>query len=104
MEREWCFGRRQTAVDTFGRNTYPLDMEIPLSPETAAKLSRIAAARGSDTARVAEEAIERFVDYDEWFLRAVQKGIDDADRGNLLSNEEVGTRLEQMLAKKQLRA
>jgi len=37
------------------------------------KLSHIAAARGSDAEMLAREAIERFVDYDEWFIREVER-------------------------------
>jgi predicted transcriptional regulator len=65
-------------------------MEVPLSPEVQAKLSRIAAERGSDTKALAQEAIERFVDYDEWFVREVGKGLAAADRGELIDHEEVG--------------
>jgi len=79
-------------------------MEVHLSPDTEAKLTRIAAARGSDSELLAREAIERFVDYDEWFIREVEKGVAAADRGELLTHEEVGARLEKLLAEKQLRA
>jgi predicted transcriptional regulator len=37
-----------------------------------------------------QEAIERFVDYDEWFLREVEKGLAAADRGELIDQEEIG--------------
>jgi len=43
-------------------------MEVHLNPDVQDKLSRIAAARGSDAEMLAREAIERFVDYDEWFI------------------------------------
>jgi predicted transcriptional regulator len=38
-----------------------------------------------------QEAIEGFVDYDEWFLREVEKGLAAADRGELIDHEEIGT-------------
>lgn len=69
-------------------------MEVHLNPDVQDKLSRIAAARGSDAEMLAREAIERFVDYDEWFIREVEKGLASADRGELLSHAEVGARLE----------
>lgn len=50
-----------------------MSMEIDLSPELQAKLTRLAADRGSDTGTLVQEAIERFVDYDEWFLREVER-------------------------------
>jgi predicted transcriptional regulator len=78
-------------------------MEVHLNADVQAKLSRIAAARGSDAELLVREAIERFVDYDEWFIREVEKGIASADRGELLSHEEVGARLKKRIAEKQSR-
>ena len=68
-------------------------MEVHLDPDVQIKLSRIAAARGSDAELVAREAIERFVDYDDWFISEVEKGFAAADRGELLTHEEVRVRL-----------
>jgi len=79
-------------------------MEVRLGPDLQSKLSQIAAARGSDAEILAREAIERFVDYDEWFIREVEKGLASADRGALLTHEKVGARLEQLLADKQPRS
>jgi predicted transcriptional regulator len=35
------------------------------------------------------EAVERMVNYDEWFLREVQKGLAAANRGELIDHDEV---------------
>jgi predicted transcriptional regulator len=78
-------------------------MEVPLSPDVQAKLTRLAAEQGRDTETLAQEAIARFVDYDEWFIREVEKGLASAGRGELLAHEEVGTRIERLIAEKQLR-
>jgi predicted transcriptional regulator len=78
-------------------------MEVILSPELQAKLTRIAQDRGTDAAVVAREAIERLVDYDDWFVREVEKGLTQIQRGETLSHEEVGARLSERLAGKQPR-
>jgi len=83
---------------------YTSSAEVRLNPDVQAKLSRLADARGSDAEMLAREAIERFVDYDEWFIREVEKGVAQIDRGQLLSHEEVGKRLEKLLAGKHSRA
>jgi predicted transcriptional regulator len=64
-------------------------MEVNLTPELQARLSRLAAEHGSDTQALAREAIERFVDYDEWFLREVEKGLASADREEFIEHEDV---------------
>ena len=79
-------------------------MEVILSSELQAKLTRIARDRGTDAETVAREAIERLVDYDDWFVREVEKGLTQIDRGETLSHEEVGTRLRERLADKQPRS
>ena len=43
-------------------------MEVTLSPDVQSKLARLAAERGREAEVLAREAIERFVDYDEWFV------------------------------------
>ena len=65
-------------------------MEVNLNPDLQAKLTRLAADRGSDTGTLVQEAIERFVDYDDWFLREVEKGVAAADRGELIDHEDIG--------------
>jgi len=79
-------------------------MEVPLSRDVQSKLARLAAERGRDTEALAREAIERFVDYDEWFANEVEKGLAQIARGEVLTHEEVGTRLEKWLTEKQSRA
>ena len=74
-------------------------MEIHLSPNVEAKLARIAAERGRDAEVLAREAIERLVDYDEWFIKEAEKGLAQIDRGEVLTHEEVGARVEKLLSR-----
>lgn len=74
-------------------------MEINLSPNVEAKLARIAAERGRDAEVLAREAIERLVDYDEWFIKEAEKGLAQIDRGEVLTHEEVGARVEKLLSR-----
>ena len=79
-------------------------MEVPLSDDVQSKLARLAAERGRDAEALAREAIERFVDYDEWFVKEAEKGLAQIARGEVLTHEEVGARLEKSLTEKQSRA
>jgi len=65
-------------------------MEVRITPDLEAKLARLATERGRDTQSLVLEAIEKFVDYDEWFLREVEKGLAAADRGELIDHEDIG--------------
>jgi predicted transcriptional regulator len=52
---------------------------------------------------LAREAIERLVDYDDWFLREVEKGLAQIEPGETLGHDEVGARLERRLTDKRSR-
>jgi predicted transcriptional regulator len=56
-------------------------MEVRLNPELQAKLTRLATQQGRDSEALVVEAVERMVNYDEWFLQEVEKGLAAADRG-----------------------
>ena len=78
-------------------------MEVTLPADVQAKLARIARERGTDAQALAREAIERLVDFDDWFVREVEKGLAQVERGETLSHDEVGVHLEQRLTDKQPR-
>ena len=64
-------------------------MDVPLNPDLQAKLSRLAAEQGRASEALVVEAVERLVNYEEWFLREVEKGLAAAERGDLVSHAEV---------------
>jgi predicted transcriptional regulator len=65
------------------------DMEVHFNPDQEAKLSRMAAAQGRATEVLVQEAVERLLDYDEWFLRKVEKGLSAADRGEFVEHSDI---------------
>lgn len=70
-------------------------MEVHFTPEEEAKLSRIAAHAGTDTEHLVKDAVLRLVEEEEKFRTAVQAGIEQADRGELIDDDEVRLWLEQ---------
>jgi len=68
-----------------------------LSPEQQAKLARLAQERGTYAQALAREAIERLLDYDDWLVREVEKGLSQIDSARTLTHEEAGTRLKKHL-------
>jgi predicted transcriptional regulator len=76
-------------------------MELKLTPELQAKLDEVAAQQGRDAQSLVQDAVERLVDYDQWFVREVEKGLAQIERGEVLEHEEVGARLEKLLSEKQ---
>ena len=78
-------------------------MKVSLSPDLEGKLARAAGRGGISAELLIREAIERAVDYDDWFIREVEKGLAQIDAGQVLTHGSVGVRLEQQLAEHQSR-
>jgi len=76
-------------------------MDVSLNPAVEAKLARLAAECGRDAETLAREAIERFVNYDEWFVKEVEKGLAQIAAGEVLSHQQVGSRLEKLISERQ---
>jgi len=64
-------------------------MEVRLSSDLQEKLNRLADQQGRKSEALVVEAVERLVNYDEWFIREVEKGLAAADRGELLEHDQV---------------
>ena len=65
---------------------------VELTEAQAAVLDSEAAREAKPVEAVVMDLIQRRVDYDAWFRAEVQKGIDEADRGQLIPHAEVVTR------------
>ena len=78
-------------------------MELNVPSDLQTKLARAADRRGVTAEALALEAIERAVEYDDWFLREVEKGLAQIQRGDVLTHDEVGARLEKRLTGPQRR-
>ena len=72
-----------------------IDIDVPLNADLEAKLSRLAAQQGRASEALVVQAIERLVNYDEWFLREVDRGLAAADRGELVDHADVRKMIDQ---------
>ena len=79
-------------------------MEIHLTPEKEALLRQVAARTRQDATQVVQEAVDRLLDHDTWFIREVEKGQMQAAKGDLIEHDEVVARLEKRLKEKQHRS
>jgi predicted transcriptional regulator len=72
-------------------------MELHLSAHQRAKLDELAGRTGRNLDQLVKEAIDRFLEHEEWFLEQVQIGLDQIERGELIEHEEVVARVEKRL-------
>lgn len=79
------------------KSSYTGAMEVRLSPDEEARLAAIAEVVGSNPEQLIKDAALRLLDEDRRFLDAVQVGIDQANRGQLIDEEGMDARVERML-------
>ncbi len=72
-------------------------MEVHLPHNQEAQLNDLAARTGRGTDELVQEAVARWLAHDEWFKEQVQVGIDQFRRCEFIEEEEMDTRVEQML-------
>lgn len=71
-------------------------MEVHLTPEQEARLMELAARNGRSVDAIVHEAILRYVEDEAHFVEAVRKGLASLDRGESLSHDEVGRRIDRL--------
>ncbi len=57
--------------------------------DTIERLDELATGSGTTRSALIKEAVAGFLDYEIWFRAEVQKGLDELDRGEWVSHEEV---------------
>ncbi|MGC2529961.1 MAG: hypothetical protein WA639_19610 [Candidatus Acidiferrum sp.] len=65
-----------------------------LNAELQAKVERAAAENQSEPADYVQRLVENYVEHDAWFRQQVKKGLEQLDRGEFLTHEEMAARIE----------
>lgn len=65
----------------------PTTLTIP--GNLARRLERVSSRSGKSPRNLIQSALKNQLDYEEWFLNAVDEGIASAERGELMSTTEV---------------
>ncbi|HME32541.1 MAG TPA: hypothetical protein VKG65_07305 [Terriglobales bacterium] len=75
-----------------------MPMEISLTPEMEQRLSQVASQAGKGTQELVQELVANYLDHDAWFRSEVVKGLASLNRGESVTHDEVGRRMERRLA------
>jgi predicted transcriptional regulator len=71
-------------------------MEVHLTPEQHQQLAELASQRGRDADTLAREAISRYLAEEARFIEAVKLGEAALERGEHLTHEQVGERINRL--------
>jgi predicted transcriptional regulator len=72
-------------------------MEVHFTAELEAKLVQSASQQGRNPDELVQEIVERYFDEESRFIQAVNRGEEALRRGDYLTHEQVGERLERFL-------
>ncbi|MEF3696847.1 CopG family ribbon-helix-helix protein [Desulfolutivibrio sp.] len=70
-----------------------LPTTVRMDEDMVARLDGLARASGRSRAWIIKDALSRYLDYEVWFAREVEKGRMDAAQGRTLSHDEVKDRM-----------
>ena len=68
-------------------------MDVHFSQDVESRLRQLASDRGTDAEQFVRETIGRVLDDRARFVSAVERGIDEADRGKLIDHVDVRLRI-----------
>ena len=71
-------------------------MEVHFSPDVEARLQQVASANGKDAEQLVKETVDRMLDNRASFVAGVQRGIEQANRGELVEHGEVLKRIDSL--------
>jgi predicted transcriptional regulator len=71
-------------------------MEVDFSPEQIAQLAEIAAYEGVQAEQLVKDAALKLLEDDAAFRAAVRRGLEQADRGDFIEEDEMEIRIQRM--------
>ncbi len=71
-------------------------MEVHFAPDVEARLHQVAGASGKDVEQLVKDTVVRMLENQARFVAGVQRGIEQADRGELIEHKEVVSRIERL--------
>lgn len=66
---------------------------VRLDPEIRERLDQMAERMDRPRAWIIKEAVAQYLERETWYMAEVQKGLDDAEAGRVISHQEMGARL-----------
>jgi predicted transcriptional regulator len=71
-------------------------MEVHFSPDVETRLQQLAFANGKDAEQLVKDTVARMLENQTRFIAGVQKGIEQADRGEFVEHKDVLNRIHRL--------
>jgi predicted transcriptional regulator len=71
-------------------------MEVHFPPDIETRLRQLASANGKDAEQLVKDTVARMLENQARFIAGVQRGIEQADRGEFVEHEDVLNRIDRL--------
>ena len=71
-------------------------MEVHFSPDVETRLQQVASANGKDAEQLVKDTVARMLENQARFIAGVQRGIQQADRGELVEHKDMLHRIDRL--------
>jgi predicted transcriptional regulator len=71
-------------------------MEVHFSPDVETRLQQLAGANGKNAEQLVKDTVGRMLENQARFIAGVQRGIDQADRGEFVEHQDVLNRIDRL--------
>jgi predicted transcriptional regulator len=71
-------------------------MEVHFSPDVETLLQQVASANGKDAEQLVKDTVARMLENQARFVAGVQKGIEQADRGEFVEHKDALDRIDRL--------
>jgi predicted transcriptional regulator len=72
-------------------------MEVHFSPDVETRLQQVASANGKNAEQLVKDTVARMLENQARFVAGVQRGIEQADRGEFVEHQKVLNRIDRLL-------
>jgi predicted transcriptional regulator len=73
------------------------DMEVYFPPDVETRLQQVASANGTDAEQLVKDTVARMLENRARFVAGVQRGIEQAGRGEFVEHKDVLNRIDRLL-------
>jgi predicted transcriptional regulator len=73
-----------------------MSMEVHFPPDIETRLQQVAVANGKDAEQLVRDTVARMLENQARFIAGVQKGIEQADRGEFQEQRDVVNRIDRL--------
>jgi predicted transcriptional regulator len=71
-------------------------MEVHFPPDVETRLQQVAVANGKDVEQLVKDTVARMLENQARFIAGVQRGIEQADRGEFVEHKDVLNRIDRL--------